>query len=73
MGKFGHGIQILALLIFIVMALACASSESALINGGAAGVSGSDGGNPSSSKEGATNETPVDSIYHTYELALTCL
>ena len=66
--KIYHGIQLMAFLLFIVMALACASQKSMVdsINGEA----GSRGNNSSSSNEGASIETPTDSISALYDLAL---
>lgn len=66
--KFGHAMQIVSLLLFIIMALACASQSSMVdsLNGEA----GSRRGNSSGSTEGAAIETPADSITASYDLAL---
>lgn len=63
-----HSMQLMAFLLFIAMALACASQKS--IADSINGEAGSRGSNSSSSNEGAAIETPVDSISAFYDLAL---
>lgn len=68
MGKkiFGHAMQIVALLLFIIMALACATQADAI----GAKEDLKREGSSSGSTEGAAIETPADSITASYDLAL---
>lgn len=62
-----QGMQLIALLIFTVMALACATQSTAVdaITGG-----GGEAGNSSGTNEGAAIEVPADSITSSNDLAL---
>lgn len=64
--KIGHVVQLMALLMFIVMALACASQQSAV--GTSENPSGA--GGSGILNEGAAIETPIDSIANSYDYAL---
>lgn len=66
--KFGHGLQIVALLIFIVMALACASQSSMV--GAINDATDSSGTSASGSRDGSSIEVSTDSLSASYDLAL---